>query len=72
MVKRSEYSAGFKRWAVELVGAAEVSTSQIGIVNLRLSEPHDRSAVSSLYYQATIWAHVTSCHSQNALARNSR
>jgi len=44
----------------------------IGIVNLTISKPHNRSAVSSLYYQAMIWAQVTSCHSQNALERNSR
>jgi hypothetical protein len=49
-----------------------VTRSRRGFVNLRLPEPHNRSAVSSLYYQAMSWAHVTSCHSQNPLVRNSR
>jgi len=41
-------------------------TNPQGIVKLTISEPHNRSTLSSLYYQAIIWAHVTSCHSRNA------
>jgi hypothetical protein len=41
-------------------------------VKLTISEPHNGSTVSSLDYSASIWAQVTSCHSQNTLERNSR
>ncbi len=43
-----------------------------GIVNLMLSKPNNRLTISALYHQVIIWAHVTSCHSQNAFERNSR
>jgi len=40
-----------------------------GVVKLTISEPHNGSAVSSLYYSASIWAQVTSCHSKHVLER---